>query len=442
MDKGQWNLRADRGGDLAFQEAGRAGAFTIVSFARTNQGNVGKFKDMLTRMARDRGMELGQYREARVDATNWKRGGGPEVERILEDVARSLGLQPLDLIICIMDDNQTMNGKELYPAIKRWSHTVSNIATQCVQQGKACGKLMSNPQYYAGLLLKINLKLNGVNVIAPEGLALLRAEPTIVFGVDVNHAQAGGDQPSFAALVATMDAECARYFTSVHAKPPREEICDLKEPVRKALRQFREANGVAPKRIVFYRDGVAHNQFAKVAEQEISLIRQACLEEGGDDYVPKLLFIIVQQRTRARFATPNFQQCSAGTVIDSGIVGEQGKDFYMISQHGLKGTARPCHYHIIADDIGVTVDEVQRLTFDFCFLYARATKIVSRPAPVYYAHRAAFLARYYEQGFREVGDAWETSSVASAGSRGSGASARSIPEISLGEPTAKTVYFA
>ena len=62
----------------------------------------------------------------------------------------------------------------------------------------------------------------------------------------------------------------------------------------------------------------------------------------------------------------------------------------MVSQWGLKGTARPTHYHIIHDDVQETRENpklLQRLTFDFCHLYARATKIVSRPAPVYYAHR-------------------------------------------------------
>ena len=68
-------------------------------------------------------------------------------------------------------------------------------------------------------------------------------------------------------------------------------------------------------------------------------------------------------------------------------------DWYMVAQHGLKGTSRPSHYHILHNDFG-TPTELQRLTFELCHLYARATKIVSRPAPVYYAHRAAFLAQY------------------------------------------------
>ena len=73
-------------------------------------------------------------------------------------------------------------------------------------------------------------------------------------------------------------------------------------------------------------------------------------------------------------------------------------------------------------------------------LYARATKIVSRPAPVYYAHRAAFLAQYYEANYREAQETWEAGSSASTGSAGSGSS--SVPTIQLEKTTAGRVYFA
>ena len=67
--------------------------------------------------------------------------------------------------------------------------------------------------------------------------------------------------------------------------------------------------------------------------------------------------------------------------------------------------------------------------------------MVSRPAPVYYAHRAAFLAQYYESNYRGLGEYFDTASTASAGSNGSGGS-RELPAINLEENTARTIYFA
>ena len=144
----------------------------------------------------------------------------------------------------------------------------------------------------------------------------------------------------------------------------------------------------------------------------------------------------------------------------------------MVAQHGLKGTSCPSHYHVIKDDCNDNVELLQKLTFELCHLYARATKIVSRPAPVYYAHRAAFLAQYYKDDYKED-NMWEVSpainltlalaltphphphlhshphpyphqvgSMCSNGSTGSGGSGHSIPDIRLGPNVANTVYFA
>jgi len=191
-----------------------------------------------------------------------------------------------------------------------------------------------------------------------------------------------------------------------------------------------------------YRDGVADNQFEAVRDSEIGLIFRACSEEGGEAYVPKLTFIIVQQRTPARFCTTNKGQVPAGTVITEDVVTGDGKDWYMVAQHGLKGTARPSHFHVLHDDVEDTARDpklLQRLTFDLCHLYARATKIVSRPAPVYYAHRAAFLAQYYKDDYKEE-NMFEVGSTSSRGSTGSDST---IPELSLADNIiANRVYYA
>ena len=78
-----------------------------------------------------------------------------------------------------------------------------------------------------------------------------------------------------------------------------------------------------------------------------------------------------------------------------------------------RGTCRPSHYHVLRNDAKFTPDELHAFTFDLCHLYAIANKIVSRPAPVYYAHRAAFLGPYYSRGFKADDARWETGSTSS-----------------------------
>jgi len=109
-----------------------------------------------------------------------------------------------------------------------------------------------------------------------------------------------------------------------------------------------------------------------------------------------------------------------GTVIDTDITDRHSFNFYLVSQHGLKGTARPTHYHVLDCPPTISADEMQQFTFDLCHVYARCTKIASRPAPLYYAHLAASHAPWYEkEGFKEVSDSWEVGSTSSGGSRGS-----------------------
>ena len=70
-------------------------------------------------------------------------------------------------------------------------------------------------------------------------------------------------------------------------------------------------------------------------------------------------------------------------------------DFYLCSHGSLKGTSRPTHYSVLTNELGLSADEIQRLTFDLCHCYARCTRTVSNPVPCYYAHLAANHAHFY-----------------------------------------------
>ena len=52
------------------------------------------------------------------------------------------------------------------------------------------------------------------------------------------------------------------------------------------------------------------------------------------------------------------------------------------------------------NDCRLTPDELQRFAFDLCHLFQRATKVVSRPCHLYYAHLAAALGPYYDTAFK------------------------------------------
>ncbi|KAL6513810.1 argonaute 5 [Orobanche minor] len=154
------------------------------------------------------------------------------------------------------------------------------------------------------------------------------------------------------------------------------------------------------------RDGVSEGQFNQVLLHEMDAIRKAC-NSIEENYMPKVTFVVVQKRHHTRLFPSNHGDRQSvdrsgnilpGTVVDTKICHPQEFDFYLCSHAGIQGTSRPAHYHVLFDEIGFKADQLQVLTNFLCYTYARCTRSVSLVPPAYYAHLAAFRARYYIEG--------------------------------------------
>ncbi|PIA35484.1 hypothetical protein AQUCO_03500088v1 [Aquilegia coerulea] len=322
----------------------------------------------------------------------------------------------LDLLIVILPDN---NGP-LYGELKRICETDLGLVSQCCLT-KHVFKM--SKQYLANVALKINVKVGGRNTMLVDAISkripVVSDEPTIIFGADVSHPHPGEDSsPSIAAVVASQDwPEVTKYAGSVCAQAHRQELIqDLykvwHDPqkgttsggmIKDLLRSFYDATGRKPSRIIFYRDGVSEGQFQQVLLYEVDAIRQACASIQSN-YQPKVTFVVVQKRHHTRlFADNHSDQRTVdksgnilpGTVVDSKICHPTEFDFYLCSHAGIQGTSRPAHYHVLWDENNFTADGIQSLTYNLCYTYARCTRSVSIVPPAYYAHLAAFRARFY-----------------------------------------------
>jgi eukaryotic translation initiation factor 2C len=179
---------------------------------------------------------------------------------------------------------------------------VHAIPTQCVQLKRA---QECKPQVLANICLKVNAKLNGTNfVISPEHRSWVLKEPVIFLGADVTHpAQGERDDrfPSIAAVVGSMDRHACKYAGRLSIQKHRQEIIsDLTDMVKGLLEEFRVCTAKAPKRIIFYRDGVSEGQFQQVLVDELRAIQAAC-KLIHPDYQPGITIIIVQKRHHTRF---------------------------------------------------------------------------------------------------------------------------------------------
>ncbi|KAF9441655.1 Piwi-domain-containing protein [Macrolepiota fuliginosa MF-IS2] len=295
---------------------------------------------------------------------------------------------PPQLIVIVLPDQ---GNTEIYTAVKHFGDVAQGVATQCLKAGKCVG---ANIQYWANVALKVNVKLGGINWNPQARSAPILADPNnpvIIMGADVQHPAPGAEgRPSFTAVVGSVDALASKYVATSALQVGRQELIDdlkamCKEVIQTHIsyRQQKEgAKNPAPRKLIFFRDGVSEGQFDQVLQAELPLIQEACRELN---IRPQITLLVVIKRHHIRMNpmanADRTGNCPAGTILDTGITSPVEFDWYLQSHGGLLGTSRPAHYA----DNRFSADTLQALAFTLCHVYARATRSVSIPAPVYYA---------------------------------------------------------
>jgi len=162
--------------------------------------------------------------------------------------------------------------------------------------------------------------------------------------------------------------------------------------MERALGRFIEFNKKPPRRLIFFRDGVSEGEYNTVATAEIAAIKAAIQTiVGGRDYKILVTFIVVGKRHHSVFFPRNNEgdrkgNCHPGLVVEDEVTGPMKNDFYLQSHAAIQGTPRSAHYIVLQDDIfNGNMQKIQELAFTLCHVYAKATRSVSIPAPVYYA---------------------------------------------------------
>ncbi|KAI6794376.1 hypothetical protein KC361_g5639 [Hortaea werneckii] len=238
----------------------------------------------------------------------------------------------------------------------------------------------------------------------------------------------------------------------------------LKERLLDWAREYQKVTGkrpVLPTNMLFYRDGVSESQYDILRRRELPQVQIAyneafrylqqrfpqngatmppgpipppdfsgvdwkgcsrqhrvATEKAADEKwaaqiaaqpknVPfNLTYVVVGKRHNTRFY-PDAPEVRAsngnvkpGTVVDQVITHPYSMDFYLQSHWAIKGTGRSAHYFTLQNNMGLSADNLHKITHMLCYAYARATKGVSYCAPAYYADKLcdrgrAYLRHYY-----------------------------------------------
>lgn len=325
-----------------------------------------------------------------------------------------------NLILVVLPDDT--GNKTTYFEIKRVADTVLGVTTQCfkpkwIKNMSRNAHKRTDRTLFSNLLLKINVKLGGLNTRTFSALPVVSEKPTMLVGIDVTHPPPGAGGVSIAAVVASMDRFCSQYRTAIVLQDARQEVLTvLNDILTDLLRLFLIRNSTLPERIIVYRDGVSEGQFQTVLDSELASINAAAdfinaqrKKQGHVPWNPKVTFIVVQKRHHTRFFfnsrdSDRNGNALPGTVIDTGVVSPDTFEFYLYSHPGLQGTSRPTKYQVLYDQSGFGSDALQALTNQLCYLFARCQRAVSNPPPSYYAHLVADRARCHVRGeFSDVG---------------------------------------
>ncbi|TWU71451.1 hypothetical protein ED733_001188 [Metarhizium rileyi] len=346
----------------------------------------------------------------------------PDDPAIGSSLQRAAGA--LDLLFIILPEANV----PLYKRIKTIADKDYGIHTIC-SVGFKLSKDRGRDQYMANVALKFNLKLGGINqTVENKNLGIVDQNKTMVVGIDVTHPSPGSSSnaPSVSAMVASVDKSLGQWPATLRIQRARQEnVDDLTEMLKSRLNLWKtKGKHIAlPENILIYRDGVSEGQYDMVLSQELPQLRRACEQVyptvDTKNGLPRFTIIICGKQHKTRFYPTTEQDCDRsgntkpGTVVDRGVTEARNWDFFLQAHAALQGTARPCHYYIVHDEIFRQIyaksipppfqniaDIVEDLTHNMCYLFGRATKAVSLCPPAYYtvaclaaSHPLRLLAR-------------------------------------------------
>lgn len=190
----------------------------------------------------------------------------------------------------------------------------------------------------------------------------------------------------------------------------------LTELFVQALTRWWKANKFqAPKNVIVYRDGVGEGQYSTVQQKELKTLQNGFQQFKKEKKIPnhrfRISLIVCGKRHNTRFYPSRGDRADEnsnplpGTVVDRYVTDSRDWDFYLQAHAALKGTAKPCHYVVLHDEVfestmvGDRSGALIRLTHNLSYMYGRASKAVSVCPPAYYADRACDRARMYLRGY-------------------------------------------
>lgn len=303
----------------------------------------------------------------------------------------------LRFIMFVIDSSSTLLNRLIHLSFDEQP----NVTATCLRKDSIMN-VRQHRAIFRTLVHKLNARLGGTNVTFNEctlaNLSLC-GDDLMIIGLDVTHPDNELSGVSIVGCAYTYSNDLFKHKSLVWPQEARVEIISRMDVLmRRLLHEYHsENNNCLPKQIIIYRDGVSHEEFEKVRNIEIRKAQMVLeqVAEETDQPKPNLSYIIAQKRHTMRFfqIVPNniISNPPSGTLIDRDVVALNGREFYLYSNTNPQATARPLHYHVLLNGLGV--ENLQKLTYFLCFNFGKCSGTLSMPSSLKYAHNAAYDAR-------------------------------------------------
>jgi len=356
---------------------------------------------------------------------------------------------------------------EVYDFLKSLTHAkYPNTVTQCVCHAKYSSQ-RAKQQYCSNISLKLNTKLSSATNQARawstchnatsqhgqgrmlEGIPWISEVPTLVVGYTFVRGM-GRESLTVVGGSVCLDKFCVQMGHAVEIQRKEGECVTstrMKSMCKHLLFQYKahqhaSNDGTKPlgvKRIVVFRNGGADGSFPEILSNEITEgIREAVAEDsacGADgpcrdsncfECRPPVTCVVSQKDHSVRIVPDMGAQRGKPVNVDSGTVvddpkimmfenglklatsaseaGDNGFDFFLTAQAGLKGTSKPVLYRVLENEnytrtppggTSLTRDILEQMCYHMSFQYGTATKSTRLLPILKYAERAATHARNY-----------------------------------------------
>ncbi|KAF2087202.1 Piwi-domain-containing protein [Saccharata proteae CBS 121410] len=290
-----------------------------------------------------------------------------------------------------------------YTTIKRLCETRFGCVSQVLQSAHVN---KCQDQYISNVCMKVNAKLGGYTSeargIIPRTFKSNPNVTTMCLGGDVSHPAPGMDKTagSFAAITMSLNLSLTRYAACVNTNGHRLELITPENISAMLLKMVKHwmgttGQGALPRRVIYFRDGVAQEQYTPVLEREVVSMKEA-FDVLHPKNTTKWIVVVASKRHHVRFFPDRGDKNGnpvPGTLVETGCTDPFGFDFYLNAHSAIKGTSRPVHYHVLMNEPEMPQAELQQLIFEHSFQYVRSTTPVSIFPAIYYAHIASQRAK-------------------------------------------------